>query len=228
MPAMTLTLPEELLLVALDDDKGSVHSSEAIDVGLAGARLLELTLAGRLEIEDKRIVVRDASPTGDADLDDALELISASSKARKPDHWVGKLKKGARDATLARLVDRGLVRPEEQKVLGVIPVTRHPAVDDRLEREIRGRVRQVLVHGAEPSERTGALVSLLHACDLVDDAVPKEDKRDAKRRAKEIAKGEQVGKAVSTSVMATQAAVIAATTTASSDGGGGGDGGGGS
>lgn len=222
---MTLTLPEELLLVALDDDTGSLHSSEAVAAGLAGARLLELTLAGRLAIEDKRVVVRDASPTGDALLDGGLADIAASTRARKPDHWVGKLKKGARDATLARLVERGLVRPEERKMLGLIPVTRHPAADGSAEREIRARVHQVLVHQHEPSERTGALVSLLHACGLVDDAVPKENFRDAKRRAKALAKGEQMGAAVSHDIASMQAAVVvAASASSSSDGGG--DGGG--
>ena len=50
MTSDTLTLADELLLLALDDTKGSVHSaaSLALDYGLVGAVLTELTLNNRL------------------------------------------------------------------------------------------------------------------------------------------------------------------------------------
>jgi hypothetical protein len=50
MDTTSRTLADELLLLALDDAKGAVHSaaSLALDYGLAGAILMELAINNRL------------------------------------------------------------------------------------------------------------------------------------------------------------------------------------
>ena len=54
-----LNLMEELLLLALDDEKGKIISSSscALPYGLRGALLLELFLAEKIDVVDKKIVV---------------------------------------------------------------------------------------------------------------------------------------------------------------------------
>jgi hypothetical protein len=86
-----LTLAEELLLLALDDESGSVEpaASGSLQYGLAGALLVELVIAGRLRLEGGGLVVADGSPTGDAVLDEVIGRISRSGRPRDAEYWVG-------------------------------------------------------------------------------------------------------------------------------------------
>ena len=76
-----LNLMEELLLLALDDEKGKIISSSscALPYGLRGALLLELFLAEKIDIVDKKIGVIDKSNTGNEVLGFTLLFISAIS-----------------------------------------------------------------------------------------------------------------------------------------------------
>ena len=69
------TLPEELLLLALDPATGTTAQPQSLDLGLAGAQLVELALAGRIAPDGDRIAVVAPRPTGDPTLDCALELL---------------------------------------------------------------------------------------------------------------------------------------------------------
>ena len=146
----TPTLAEELLLLALDDEKGSVSfsASMALPYGLAGATLMELILRGRLAVEDGKLTVADPAPTGDELLDEAAAAIRAEKRQRDAKHWVsalsGKLKRHERRLE-DRLIHRGVLRRDERKLLWLIPDTRYPAVDRRLELDTRARIRAVLL-----------------------------------------------------------------------------------
>src|SRR5262245_62963932 len=97
--------------------------------------LLELALADRVavageseEVRQGRLVVEDASPTSDSLLDDALERLG-EKEGKKPKDVVRVLGKGLRGELQQRLVERGLLREESGKILGVIPTHRWPAND---------------------------------------------------------------------------------------------------
>ena len=207
-----LTLPEDLLLLALRDKKGTVVSSAslALTYGLAGAILLELTILDKIVLEGDKFIVKDATPTGDDIFDEALAKIHASKKIRKPSYWVSKLSgiKKLKDRLLERLVKQGILRREEHKVLWVIPTPRYPTLSGAPEMKRRELIRNAILHNVEPDERTGILISLVSACSLVNEIFEKEERKAAKQRVKEIAKGETVGKAVSDNVAGVQAAVI--------------------
>ena len=68
-------IPEELLLLALDPATGTTAQPQSLDLGLAGAQLVELALAGRIAPDGDRIAVVVPRPTGDPTLDCALELL---------------------------------------------------------------------------------------------------------------------------------------------------------
>ena len=59
-----MNLAEEFTLLAYADDGSLEIDSVRLESGLGGALLLELALAGRVDVEDKRVVVIDPSPTG--------------------------------------------------------------------------------------------------------------------------------------------------------------------
>jgi hypothetical protein len=207
---MSVTLPEELLLLFLDDVAGSVRGdSVALEYGLAGAQLLELTLAGRIDVVDKRLVVLNPEPIGDADLDRMLERINDKKRPPKPNTVVAMQVKSLKKPYLARLAEQGLISEERRRLLGIIPVRRYPAVDSVVEDETTSRLRAALIDGADPEPRTAALVTLLLATGLLKKVFPDADRGALKRRAKEISEGEWAGKAVSNAVASVYAAIAA-------------------
>ena len=111
----------------------------------------------------------------------------------------------------------------EERLLGLIPVTRHPPAEPTADDQAREEVRAVLVGGRDPDEPTAALVEVTG---LVDACVDRSERRQARQRARQIAAGDQVGEAVrriQQEVMAAiTVAVAAATTTAVTSGGDGG------
>lgn len=209
----TLTLSEELLLLAVDDDKGkiSMNASAALDYGLAGGQLLELALAERVSLDGKKVVILDGELTGDDLIDAAFARMIAEKKPRSVAWWVNALHGKTRRHYLERLVARDIVGVETHKVLGLIPVTRHPEKAPEAEREIRGRLRGVGLDGAEPDSRTAALVGLVFACGLVPAVFPdRVERKVAKPRLAKIAEGQAVSQAVTAVINQINAAVTAA------------------
>ena len=78
-----MLIAEDLLLLLTADDTGKLAAdSTNTDMALGGALLAELALTERVDIagpdervREGRLVVRDASPTGDSVLDEALATV---------------------------------------------------------------------------------------------------------------------------------------------------------
>jgi hypothetical protein len=214
---MDVSLAEELLLIAYDHKTGRASTGSAeLDCGLAGAVLLELTLAGRIDVIDSKVRVLDTAPTGEPLTDGALVRIARERKARKPEWWVGKLRSGLRVGLVARLTERGVLRLERHRVMGLFPVRRYPSVDPALENAARARLELAVVKGVEPDARTAALASLLDACGLAKRTFPELDRRQLKARMKEINEGQWAGAAVRKAIQSIHAAVAASTVAATS------------
>ena len=210
-----LNLAEELLLLALEDERGTIRTSasQSLDYGLAGAVLLSLTVRDRLGMEGGKMIVSNPSPTGDDVLDDALEKIR-ESRPRSPERWVGNLgRMKLKDRLLERLVGSGVLRREEHRVLWIIPVDRYPAADAGPEREVRRKVRAAALGNEDPDPRSAALLSLIKACDLVDEVFSPDEQERVGWRLEQISEGELIGRAVSDTVVQVQAATQAAVMT---------------
>lgn len=210
-----LTIGEQLLLLSLDETRGTVvHSvSQSLDLGLAGAGIMDLTLRGRLRTEGKHLLVADATPTGDDLLDEALAAIGASRRPRDARHWVSSLRKAVkhqRRRLVQRLVLRGVLGEEEHRVLGVFASARYPVRDTGRLRDVQDHVRRSVLGETDVTPATAVLISLASACGALDRLFTREQRREARRRAKEIARGEALGKAVRDTVAAMNAAVVGA------------------
>lgn len=211
---MTLTLAEELLLIATHDEKGSLlmAASTAIPYGLAGALLFELVLGGRLHSVEGRLAVADRAPTGDALTDEALELIAANAKEKDAKFWVSRLARKLKRIdrrVFASLVEHGILMQVEKHFLWVVPYQRYPERDPRPERCVREKLRDLLRGVIAPNDRLLALLGLVLACDLLGEVVPKGERRAAKKGAKGMLGGEGIGKAVADVVQDIHTAVIA-------------------
>lgn len=213
-----MLLAEDILLLLTEDQTGKVVvDTSTLELALAGAVLLELALAGRVDVagpgeavKPGRVVVRDASPAGDPLLDAALARIAGVSP-RKPDSLLSTLKKGLVDEVRARLVHRGILRWEQGRVLGIFPTNRWPAEDSRHEDTVRRALFDVLVTGRTPTAVEAGIVSILLAVDKVHVVFPGTGlaRRELKARAKAISQGSFASEAVRKAIEAINAAVMA-------------------
>jgi Golgi phosphoprotein 3 (GPP34) len=214
---MDLLLAEQLLLLFLDDDRGSDTASWGGDPGLAGALLLDLTAARAVEERDGALVARPGVALEHPALRAAYGAIAASEKPRDAKGWVGRLPRELKPlaATIAdRLVERGVLAEERRKVLGLFPAQRFPQTDPEPERALRERLRAVLTGTSTPTPQEAMLIALLQPYDLVGKLVPREERKEAKRRAKALADGGAAAQAVDATVKGVQAAVLASATAA--------------
>ena len=200
-----LNLMEELLLLALDDEKGKILSSSscALPYGLRGALLLELFLAEKIDIVDKKIVVIDKSNTGNEVLDNGLNIIDTYHKQKTVKFWITKLTsqmKELRKDLLNELITKGILEQQDKKVLWVIPATRYPTKNPVIENRVRKRIIGIVLHDEQLDERSSMLISLINACELIKEVFPKDNFKDAKKKIKNIIQDEKVGKAITSQV----------------------------
>ncbi len=222
---MKLTLSEQLLLLALKDEKGTVVSKAgtALDFGLAGALILEMVADGRITIREGKLLVQQDTPSGDPLHDEVLSVLTGKKRKLKPvKYWVPRLAskvKKLRHKIADRLVFSGILRRGKKRILGIFPSVRYPTVNPLPELEVREQLTHTVLEKSSLSMETRMILNLVQACDLSDEIFGKEKRKQVKTRLKELEKeppddSELVGKAISEAVQAVQAAVIAGITTA--------------
>lgn len=215
---MRSLIAEDLLLLLLDDEKGSVPSLWVdIRVPLGAAVLAELALDGAVEPDGEHSVWRTASirTTGVAEDDEVLReaLAVVGAKPRTAVDLSGRIGDGLKDRLAARLAAAGLLDRHDDRVLGLFPRTRWPALQSTREAQVRQDLARVLLQDGAAEPRTAALIGLLGALDRIPQTlgVRGSDARAAKRRAKELAEAGWASKAVRDAVAA---AVTSVTSTA--------------
>lgn len=168
---MALTMPEEILLLMLDDESGRLQERAAPsgDYAIAGAILAELALAGRIDTDPNRLYIVNPQPTGDALQDRVLAQIAAAKESGDSRHWIETLAADAdeyRDILFERLVAKGILRRVEGRFLWVFPERRYPVIDDKEEREVKARIMGVLFNDEIPDPRDSLLIGLARAAGL--------------------------------------------------------------
>ena len=162
-----LTLPEELLLLSLDD-KGHTHSvaPASLDSGLLAAAVYELHFRGRVAIEPDGVTILDATPTGDSVLDETLKVLGTRPKEEFEDllssqhghlAWLReKVKEG--------LCAKGELRQEEGRLLWLFPQKEYAVEHGSEEMSLLERITRTLLLGEAPDRRTSELLTLTASC----------------------------------------------------------------
>lgn len=196
-----LTIAEEFLLLALDDEKGVVCNQPfmGLEFGLAGAVLMDLSLQGKIKAEENRITVLSEGDCCNEMFDDALKMIAASEEIETPRYWVWKLGihiQEIKDYFLEQLVEKGILEKKEQNILWIYHRKCYPLLDDKVEQDVKQLVRQCIVSGAKPEDSEIVLISLMKACNLIDVIFSEEEKQKYLERIDEIAAMDVIGQAV--------------------------------
>lgn len=216
MPAKTkLTMYEEILLLALDDRKGTAAMDSAHANAMGGAILAELVLLGALRIgADKKMFV-DAEPGAQVDdplLGESLELVRTAKRRKRAVDWVMKFAslKDLKNRTARGLVVKGVLGEEHDRVLGIFPRTKFPERDPGPEQALIGRLRQAVLTDAEMvDERTLVVTIIANACSMLPRVIDKKELKARKARLKQLAEGHLAGAATAQAVQAAQAAAMA-------------------
>jgi pyruvate/2-oxoglutarate dehydrogenase complex dihydrolipoamide acyltransferase (E2) component len=203
------TLGEDLVLLAIDPDRGTIAARNRLPYGLRGSELVRLAASGRVGINGDRIVVLATGPTGDERLDAALASLAGARRPPKPKAWVGHPGTAIVDSYLARLAAAGAIREDRRTLLGFIPALRWQIADAARAADTRARL-DAIVHADGPVDTAqAAFAGLASASGLGPVLYPGMAHRHLRKRLEQIAKGELTQGAGATT-LATRAATDAA------------------
>ena len=199
-----LTFAEELVLLLHDEDGAPLPiRQDAIDCALAGAVLMDLAFANRIDTDLQTLTVIDQKATGNIALDRILEKLAARAQPMDTRTWIGELcidEAGAiHEAVLSSLVgdERLARRARGPWGLGGL---RYPRMDDAAVRGINLRVRQTLAADDIPEPRDVALISLLDACDLLGQVVPTREIDQRRARIGQLRRMDLIGREVANAI----------------------------
>src|SRR6266446_2841588 len=110
-----LDFVEEILLLQLDDSQGRFVNLplSAADVVLAGAALMELALANRVDSDLEQLILVDQTPTGDDILDDALKHLAEAGGELTAESVLERISANGekyQEMALKRLIAKGVLR----------------------------------------------------------------------------------------------------------------------
>lgn len=208
-------LAEELLLLALDDDKGSVSAvaEVGLEFGLAGSIIMELALRERLHVGEDGVAVTDAGATDSDVLDDALATMAAKP-GKDVEYWVNHLpdaRQSLKQRLLDGLVHQGTLERREKRVLFVFRWDVFPERDGRVERDIRDRIDSILLRDGDADPRTRLLIKIASSCGVLEAVYPSDEHNCIKARVEELNAGRDVySDAVQDAMQAAEAAQAAA------------------
>ncbi|MCY4119877.1 MAG: GPP34 family phosphoprotein [Acidobacteria bacterium] len=214
----SLTFCEEILVLLLNDERGTLASIQGtnLDCVLAGAALMDLAFAGRIDTDPERLFVVDRAPTGNLLLDPVLATIAAREETANTLAWLRAL--AAEDAgrireqALVLLVRRGMLERREGSFNAVF--ARWPEAQGRRHkrnagnararrragRRIERRVRDALLSDGIPDSRDIALIGLIDACGLLGEAVPEGDAGRLRPRVAQLRRLDLIGRVLARAV----------------------------
>ncbi|MEY9929936.1 hypothetical protein ABH926_004576 [Catenulispora sp. GP43] len=162
-----MTLGEDLLLLAIHPRNGRVRNVERMAPALRALELIELSLAGRLSLEQGRITVKDPEPIGHRLLDHTLSSLSAMAAPAKVEMWLrgNKAEAGILGQYLA-LLGRQQVMRIEHRGQGLARTTVITVRDRERLAEARARIDRVAHGEASATAGDRALAGIVHAAGL--------------------------------------------------------------
>ena len=200
-----LRIAEEVVLLLLPDGGGRVAGAADRSVGyaLAGSVLVDLALEHRIDTDLHRLMLLDATPTGDDLLDPTLADIASADAVFDTRHWLERAMQRAADirqSALARLVERGVLERRANRWLWVFGARRYPLVDGEARREVKVRILDVLLGDDIPDARDVVIICLADACGLFRELFSENELDQALPRFRHVRKMDLVGRAVAAAV----------------------------
>ena len=193
-----MRLAEEFLLLLRDEDGALSRAPEwLVRYALGGAVLMDLALENRIDTDARRLFLIDSSPMGDALLDPMLSEIAQTNREHDALYWVEHATHHAdeiRDTALARLVDNGVLRLSDDRVLRIFGTKHYPLANEEAERDLVRRIRETLLSDTIPDPRDIVIATLADGCGLIGHILSAEEMVGATERIGLVRQLELIGR----------------------------------
>ena len=172
----TLSLPEELILMLLNEDNGYFHQVPGWDLNcaVAGAVLAELSLLSRIDTDMDSLFLVDSTETGDPALDPILKEIASEPTQRNTQFWIERLAPRAEeviDLTLDRLVALKILEFHDGEFWTLAQTGWQTEVYDHSKdgtagQFIKTRISRAIFMNEIPDPRDIIVICLVNTCDV--------------------------------------------------------------
>ena len=172
-----LTLPEELVLMLLNEENGYFHQVPGwhLNCAVAGAVLAELSLRSRIDTDPEALYLMDSTETGDPALDPILEELGEAPDRQTARYWVERLAPRAEaviDLTLDRLVERKILQHHDGEFwtlarTGWQADAHGNSEEGTASQFIQTRVANVIFNDDIPDPRDIIVLCIVNACDVL-------------------------------------------------------------
>ena len=204
-----LTLPEELILMLLNEENGYFYQVPGwqLNCAVAGAVLAELSLLSRIDTDLESLFLVDDTETGDPALDPFLKEIANEPRQRKAQYWVERLAHRAEsviDLTLDRLVNLKILEHHDGEFWTLAPAVRHSEQYGNSEEGTAGqfiktRIEKLIFTDAIPDPKDVIIICLVNTCDIFRFIFQLDD--DAEERIGFICKMDLIGRSIAEAVL---------------------------
>ncbi len=203
-----LSLPEELILMLLNEKNGYFHQIPGwnLNCAVAGAALAELSLLSRIDTDMESLFLVDRTETGDPILDPILQEIASEPSQRNTQFWIERLAPRAEsiiDLILDRLVDLKILEHHDGDFWTLTSAVWQTDfhgnfVEDTAGEFIKLRIMKSIFTNTIPKPRDIIIICLVNTCDLFRFIFQLDDKSEERIRI--ICKMDLIGRSIATAV----------------------------
>ena len=204
-----LTIAEELVLLLLKEDDGSIGalaSNWRLWCGFTGAILLDLSFKDKIDTDLEGLKLLDSTPTGDELLDPTLAEIAAESSVRTTRYWIEHLAPRTDafvDNVLERLEARGILSQDSAGFWSLNTTTNGSDAShthEELNQQVRQRIRRAIVGDELPDPHDVVLIGLLKSFDGFKSILTVDEQETAEDRIELLAGLDLFGQAILSSI----------------------------
>ena len=209
----SLTLPEELVLMLLNEESGYFHQVPGWDLNCAviGAALAELSLIGRIDTDEESLFLVDDAETGDSALDPILKRIAEQPARRNAQYWIERLIPEAEhiiDLTLNKLVRLNILQYHEGEFWTLSRAAWQTGIfDDSPEgtaiQFVKTRIGRAIFDNEIPDPRDVIIICLINTCDVFRFIFQLDD--ESEERIEFICRMDLIGRSMAEAVAENQA-----------------------
>ena len=203
LAAQSLNLPEELVLMLLNEETGYFHQVHGWELNCAviGAVLAELSLLERIDTDMDSLHLVNPTRTGNPTLDAILQKVAAEPTPRSTQYWIERLSGQAEsviDSTLERLVDLEILKYHDGDFWTLAPVQYGSSLRDTPDEFIKTRISKFVYSSVIPDPRDIIIISLVNTCDVLRFIFDLDE--EAEERIKFICRMDLIGRSISAAV----------------------------
>ncbi len=211
---MSLTLVEEILLLLLDDEKGTLPPVPQLTLHfvLAGGVLMELAINNRIDNHIDTLEIVSEEPLNIPILDQYLSKICHNPDQQDVKYWINAIADDGStivDLGFKSLVERGVLGESEKRFLWVMKTRAYPMVDGAVEREVKLRIMNILYSDEIPDQRDVVIFCLMDACDMFRTLLGPVELNRMRGRISDVSKLDLIGQATTKMIREIQVALVA-------------------